>query len=743
MLECTRQILSLLALLTCGLAAAWGQPNWHERPTIYVPQKPPSKKELQRRESLKQYVLGLLYLHEDRLLDAVKALEKAIQLDPEATPIYKMLIPFYVALDRPTDALAATRKVLDQNPNDFETWFLYARQLKVSGQVKEARTALLRGLKAPGLKERPEVAQPMHLLLGMLYETDEDWLRAASAFAEAVKILDHPEPLLEAAPPLTREMLTARAAELLERIGGLYLKAKRFDDALAAYQQAQKRYPDGAGRINFNLAQVSQKQGNLAQAVIFLDAYLRLQPQGLEAYDLKIKLLQTLRRDGEILPWLEKASRADAFNVGLKMLLARTYAENRQGGQAEKVYQELAGKSPTAEVYRGLFRLYRDEKRLKDALDLINATLKEAKKEDPGPNPARPQADAIIAALRDDRNLAKDLVDVGYIQINRDRKLEFQTLHLLAILADRQRQLNKAKDFYRNCMKNYSPNTEALVYSGLLRVLWKAREYDEVIKLCRQGLKTAKFTKQTLFYGDLARALARQGKADEALTQADRGYDLAASDPERFSFRLLKVRILTTAERFNKAQTECQAMLKDFPLPGDVLETRYLLSGVYSAAKQFAKSEEQLELILKIDPDNATANNDLGYIWADQGKKLKEAEELIRKAIDLDRRQRKKLSGGGEENAAYIDSLGWVLFRRGQLDAARTELEKAIKLPEGDDPTIWDHLGDVYYRQGQAQRARTTWERARVLYERENSRTMDYRYKDLKRKIKLLDSVSN
>jgi len=83
-----------------------------------------------------------------------------------------------------------------------------------------------------------------------------------------------------------------------------------------------------------------------------------------------------------------------------------------------------------------------------------------------------------------------------------------------------------------------------------------------------------------------------------------------------------------------------------------------------------------------------------------------------------------------------------VLFRRGQIEAARVELEKAIALPDGEDPTIWDHLGDVYMRQGQLERARTTWERARDLYERENSRTMDHRYKDLKRKIKLLDSVS-
>ena len=61
---CKCQILSLLALLTCGLPVVLGQPNWHERPTIYVPEKPLTKQDLQSRESLKKYVLGLLYLEQ-------------------------------------------------------------------------------------------------------------------------------------------------------------------------------------------------------------------------------------------------------------------------------------------------------------------------------------------------------------------------------------------------------------------------------------------------------------------------------------------------------------------------------------------------------------------------------------------------------------------------------------------------------------------------------------------------------
>jgi tetratricopeptide (TPR) repeat protein len=746
MLGCMRKVLSLVVLATCGLPAARAQLTWHDRPTSFVPVRPLSRQELDRRESLKQYALGLLLVREDRLLDAVAALEKAVKLDPEAGEIFKTLIPFYVALDRTQDALAVTRKVLDIDPNDYEVWYMYARQLKNQGKTREACTALSRGLAVPALKDHPEVAQPMHFLLGLMHETSDEYVAAAAAYHAAAKILDHPEPLLDAAP-LTREGLALRAGEIHEKVGGMYLKAKQYDKAVTAYRQAQARYPDGAGRLNFNLALVFEKQEKLPEAVTSLDAYLRLLPQGLEAYELKIKLLRALHRDRDILPWLEQASQNDRFNVGLKLLLARTYAVAREAGRAEKIYEELAAKSPAAEVYRGLFRLYVDDPRMGPgrAMRLLDTTLTQAKDAQPVP-PAPAQAEAMVAALRDDPPLAKDLVQFAYVnnrfQPGAAGKLQFDTLRLLAALADRGRQLNEAEKFYRACLNQHMPNTEALIYSGLLRVLWKQRKYDAVETICRQGLIQAKATSQSLFYSDLARALARKGKIDEALVEVERGLNQAPDD-HRFTFRQLKVRILAMAERFAQAEAECQAMLKEPGQPGDALEVHYLLSTVYSSAHKLAKSEEELAIILKMDPNNATANNDLGYIWADQGKNLPEAEAMIRKAIDLDRQQRKKAAtaDSDEDNAAYIDSLGWVLFRRGQVEAARQELERAVALPDSEDATIYDHLGDVYYRLRQVDRARTAWDKALLLYERDRVRTMDQKYKDLKRKYKLLDSA--
>src|SRR5262249_31701078 len=162
-----------------------------------------------------------------------------------------------------------------------------------------------------------------------MYESAQEYAKAAAAFAEAAKILEHPDALLDVGP-LGPEEISLRAAELYERIGRVSLQARKFDQALTAFRKAQGKSPDGGGRLNYNLALICRDQGKPADALGYLDAYLRLQPQGTEAYDLKIALLRRLHRDGDILPWLEQASANDHHNVALKLLLARHLAEAGQ-----------------------------------------------------------------------------------------------------------------------------------------------------------------------------------------------------------------------------------------------------------------------------------------------------------------------------------------------------------------------------------------------------------------------------
>lgn len=88
--------------------------------------------------------------------------------------------------------------------------------------------------------------------------------------------------------------------------------------------------------------------------------------------------------------------------------------------------------------------------------------------------------------------------------------------------------------------------------------------------------------------------------------------------------------------------------------------------------------------VLAREPDNSSALNTLGYLFADHNRDLAEAEDLVSRALAQE-----------PDNGAYLDSRGWVYYRLGRLAEARRDLERALDLTNGD-PVVSEHLGDVY-----------------------------------------------
>lgn len=95
--------------------------------------------------------------------------------------------------------------------------------------------------------------------------------------------------------------------------------------------------------------------------------------------------------------------------------------------------------------------------------------------------------------------------------------------------------------------------------------------------------------------------------------------------------------------------------------------------------------------------------NYLAYMWAERGMELEKGLELINRALPY-----------APDNAAYIDTRGWIYFMMGRYLEAREDLERAIALMP-DDPTIADHLGDVYEKLGILEEAVDWWKKSFVL----------------------------
>jgi tetratricopeptide (TPR) repeat protein len=135
---------------------------------------------------------------------------------------------------------------------------------------------------------------------------------------------------------------------------------------------------------------------------------------------------------------------------------------------------------------------------------------------------------------------------------------------------------------------------------------------------------------------------------------------------------------------------------------GDDRRLLYARALVAEQLDRIEDAERDLRRIVTLDPEDADALNALGYTLADRTDRHEEALELIKKALE------KK-----PNEAAIVDSMGWVQFRLGNKDESLKFLRQAYELKP--DPEIAAHLGEVLWTAGQREEARRIWDQGRKL----------------------------
>jgi len=702
------------------------------------------------------YARALLLQRDAELLSAVKAPEEARKLEPDVAAIHKALTQLYLAIDRPEDALIAGKRALELNPDDHETAHLHARQLRNLKRQPEAVAVLARALARMPMRERLDLRAQFALELASVAEEAGDPEKTEAGYRAALAAFEQRETIKTEGKIPERELL-ALMAETRERLAKTCVQRNKPDEALAHFAEARKLEPERAGRLALLVAGLLEKQNRPAEALRAVDETLGTQPVGLEPVEQKLRLLRAVNRGNEGLAFLEKVASDDAYNLPIQILLGEELVRRGRADRAEAHLEKVFESSPTPEVAAGLLARYKADaangaSRLLTRLDraIAKGVGKEGDDEEkkvPGDPASAAQARALLVALKRETELTARVLQAGVQMVTGNEKLEYQTRTSLAALASRTRQLALAETLYRSCLRQPGlpmpgGNGEAESYSGLLRVLGYARKHREIVEICKQGLETAQATNRVLFHLELSRAQMALGNKTESLAAADLGVT-ESNDHSRLLARRNRAVLLAEAGKAGEAISECQALFKEYNRPGEVRDVRYTLSVVHSIGRNLDKSEEQLKLILEADPTDATACNDLGYHYAEENRNLDEAERLVRKAIELDRRDRTSGTEVGvdadHDNAAYLDSLGWVLFRRGKLAEARKELERASRLPGGDDdPVVWDHLGDVLARLDQREPARTAYEKALRLYAAGYRNRNDSAPGEIRKKIQLL-----
>jgi len=88
-------------------------------------------------------------------------------------------------------------------------------------------------------------------------------------------------------------------------------------------------------------------------------------------------------------------------------------------------------------------------------------------------------------------------------------------------------------------------------------------------------------------------------------------------------------------------------------------------------------------------------------MWAEHGENLERAREMIGRALKAE-----------PKSPAYLDSMGWVLYKLNQPKEALDYILKAVAASEEQDATLYDHLGDIYAELKEMDKARDAWRKS-------------------------------
>ncbi len=240
-------------------------------------------------------------------------------------------------------------------------------------------------------------------------------------------------------------------------------------------------------------------------------------------------------------------------------------------------------------------------------------------------------------------------------------------------------------------------------YDGLSQLHLKEGNLSKAAACARQALLLEpQAPDRHLFVADLLFRLKDYAQAAATLAEARKLFPMSPQLTQFHAVALSQCKKHDEAMR-TFALAEKQALDWDPTLLGADFYFDYGAAAeqaglVDDAERLFQKSIAQ-------DPSGAARSyNYLGYMWVDRNMRLEDAEQMIRRAVEMD-----------PNNGAYQDSLGWLLFKQGKTqDALDTLLRASERLAE-PDPVVFDHIGDACEKLGRVSEAILYWKKALAL----------------------------
>jgi len=614
--------------------------------------------------------------------ESVQYYEKALESKPAATKLYQSLSEVYEKLGERDKALATLRRGLVADPSDREIRRAFERLVSPDGD-DEKILAAYRAL----ADEYPTSVEILDFYAAQLTahqkfgEAREQYERLLKIEPNNVRVLLAIGGLdLELGETGQAEKRFERAAEIAgedvktyEAIGTFYLHSKLFDQALKFFDKALARDPKRM-EIYLALAQTYDQRQEPDKAVEVIQRGLKTieQPKSQKILLIFLTSLQQQKRlYGEAQATLRKAYELDRTDVNVFFALAELLLTVEE----KEAFDSLVTQG------RETFRNNRDEFQERLALLLLDfhryaETI--------------PELSALIERHPDRWQLYAHLA-TAYQRLRQPANGERLSVEARDHLG------GDSTDFHRFAARYYGMRYEhQRAYEALLKLL----EATPVPRL--KELAGERFT----LYGSLIYNLGRMNKTEEVgklLERAER--ELGKLDPTEM--KMLRARALGEMKRYDEEIALYQELLKDDP---DNISLHYELGSALNEAKRNEEAEKVLRQCLEMLPKapktaedrelRSQVLNHLGYMFAEQGINLDEAEHLLTEALELQPRA-----------GHIVDSIGWLHFKKGRTEQALTFLKKALDY-SSEDPVLYDHIGDAYAKAGDRVKALENWRAA-------------------------------
>ena len=507
---------------------------------------------------------------------------------------------------------------------------------------------------------------------------------ALAHFAEGIDFEEDGE--MEKALEAYRQVLNVDPGqiELAVRVAALLTRDDDYPSAIDVLKDAVKVHPKAPEpylELSFIYAKYLKKGD---QAIEFANKAIALDPQKIDGYQRLFEIYLTAGDEKRALETLDRAAKMPNDDPTFWARLGRLYGSvilkpdakpnPEQTARLNDVFEKAAAKGQdNAAVLKEVGDYFASTQQIKEALPFYLRVL-ELQPDDA--NVREKLATGFV--LTNQRARAVETLEA----IIQEHPEKYQSYELLAQLHDdegralvRANQTDPANAEFKKAAQNYeqslliNPNHAATYLRLAELLLVPLKQSERAVSVLTEGRRRYPDAPEFAYY--LAIALRESKKAKDAVIM------------------------------FEEALNEAQNAEADFLKPRFYVE--------YGAAAQEAglydKAAELFHKAIAMDPANAAEPyNYLGYMWAEQNSHLDEAEDAIKRALQLD-----------PENGAYLDSMAWVEYRQGKYDQALENLKRAIENLPREDAVVFEHLGDVYLKLNRVSQALESWQKAKTL----------------------------